>query len=139
MIAGTGSAGSSYAGAHGTKSSTTNTHRNTTTKKETEPIIASVAGLYSVYEQNEINADLALVGSPIMLTGTVYSVEMGPVDIPIVMLEDNDGSYNQVKCLFPDDDQLPMVMSLEKGQTITIRGICNGKPMSDIVLVACRF
>ena len=86
----------------------------------------SAMDLCEAYSANEVRADENYKGKTIYVTGNVKGIEKGNGRI-LVILEGwpEDQVYTDVYCEVRDKSAASMLM---KGQTITVRGVCRGRP-----------
>lgn len=84
----------------------------------------TAAQLIEDYQANEIKADSMYKGKTFEITGTVYSISevLGSLS---VRLSDEEFAVNTVRLSLKESDK-PKVAELEKGQTITVKGLIKG-------------
>ncbi len=97
--------------------------------------VVSAEDLYTEYAQNQVEADAKYKGRVIMVTGAVGDTRTTVWGVRYVMLMAN-AIGSGVECRFADGRK-SAVLGLRKGQHVTIRGKCEGKPLS-VVLHGCR-
>lgn len=101
----------------------------------TEPsgIPVSAVQLYSAYKDNEVAADAQYEGKILDITGVVESIGKDILDTPYVTLTDgSEWAVWGVQCMFSKKDEATLAQ-LSKGQTITVRGKCDGYLVNVIV------
>ena len=87
------------------------------------------------YTANEVAADQQYKGQMVRVTGRIDTVGKDILNKMYVALEGNPSSIIQVQCFF-EDDQHSNLLSLYKGQMISITGRCDGKFMN-VILREC--
>jgi len=80
--------------------------------------------LYAEYSNNEIRADQTYKNNMLQVSGSITAIGTDILDNPYVELDDH------VSCRMEDKNALT---SLNKGQFITITGICDGKTIDIII------
>ncbi|MSP70484.1 MAG: hypothetical protein EXR20_09440 [Bacteroidetes bacterium] len=104
------------------------------TEANTPAIEVSPQQLYSDWEANEVSADLKYKGKVLIVKGKVNTIGKDIMDDIYVTL--NTGkTFGEVQCSF-SDNHTNEAAGLKKGQTITIKGKCDGK-MMNILLSGC--
>jgi hypothetical protein len=98
------------------------------------PVSVSASALFNAYESNEIAADETYKGKIILVTGTIDSVGKDITDSMYVSLKTSNSIFG-IQCFF-DDANKGALSRLNKGQTVTIRGRCDGK-FGNILLKDC--
>ena len=94
----------------------------------------SAKELYSEYDANGVAADLKYKGKILAVTGTVDNIDKDIMDDIYVTLEGDD-FIGSIQCFFADS-HVGEAASLRKGQTLTIKGQCNGQLMN-VLLKGC--
>ena len=95
----------------------------------------SAKQLYADYEANGIAADKKYKDNVIRITGIVSEIDSDIFDAKYVSIE-GDGYFGVVQC-YLGDSYASVASHLAKGQTITVRGTCNGKTLVNIILKGC--
>lgn len=96
-----------------------------------DAIVVTAKELYSAYDNNEIAAEKKYTGQQIKLTGTIDDIGLDILNDAYITLD--CGQYIlSVQCYF-EDDQLDAVAELQKGQSVTLVGICKGLTLNIIV------
>ena len=119
-------------------SSTANTQTATSQIESTEPEITyiqiSATDLLDAYDANGVAADELYKGQLVEITGTIGSIDKDVFDTAYITLENSNNKYSilSVQCYF-DDDHLSQLASLSVGDTITIRGVCDGHSLNVMV------
>jgi hypothetical protein len=111
------------------------------TKMMDQPVSArlSAVDLCSNYEANEISADDRYKGKVLAVTGKVESIGKDILDDMFVVLAGSNEEYSMVgvQCSF-SNSQKSTLISLRKGETVTVKGRCDGKMMY-VQLKGCVF
>jgi hypothetical protein len=94
--------------------------------KETGIQITATA-LFDSFTNNEQRADARFLNKAIEVSGKVTSVKKNQAGATVVYLESSDPVFG-VNCTFKQDPG-----TIEKGATITFKGICTGY-LSDVIL-----
>lgn len=106
---------------------------------EPEPtyIEISATDLLAAYADNEVAADNEYKGQLLRVTGTVGSIGKDILDAAYVTLKNDESEYSiiSVQCYF-DKDNLDDIAALHEGDTVTIRGTCNGSA-GNVLLKKC--
>lgn len=98
----------------------------------------SASELFQDYKSNEVAADEKYKGKMLEVTGTVHSIGKDIVNTIYVTLE-GGGRFEimSVQCYFSDKHKSEAAQ-LSKGQTITVRGRCEGK-FGNVHIKKCEF
>lgn len=88
--------------------------------------------LFSEYEANEIAADQKYKDKVVVVTGTVEEIAKDLTGDIYVTLSTGEMSVGSIQCFF-SDDHVNDAAKLSKGQTATIKGMCEGKMMNILV------
>ena len=100
-----------------------------------EPTISvSAKQLYKDYTDNEVAADLKYKDHVLVVTGRVDEIAKDITDDIYVTIK-GDEYFGDAQCFF-SKDHTNEAAQLKKGQTITIKGKCQGK-MMNILLRGC--
>jgi hypothetical protein len=97
-------------------------------------IEVSARKLYSDYDANGVSADMKYKGKVLSVTGTVKKIDKDFMDKIYVSLK-GDGYYGDIRCYFAES-HIQEAANLSKGQTITVKGICDGQSI-DVSLKGC--
>ncbi len=90
-------------------------------------INVSTPDLYRAYHTNEVSADQKFKGKTVEVNGTVNGVEKDFLDHIYVSLRSGEEfDVFHVECYF-GDKHADKIASLSPGQSITVRGTCEGK------------
>lgn len=100
----------------------------------TPAIEVSPQQLYSDYEANEVAADLKYKDKVLIVTGKVNTIGKDIMDAIYVTINTGE-MFGAVQCSF-SDNHTNEAAGLKKGQTVTIKGKCDGK-MMNILLSGC--
>lgn len=101
-------------------------------KANEEVLKVSAYNLSVEYEKNGISADLKYKGKVVDITGVVDSVGADIVDSPYVVLAGSK-AYEHVQCyLNRSKPNLEKAASLNKGMTVTLRSVVDGKTFNVI-------
>ena len=101
---------------------------------EMEAIEVSPQQLYSDYKANEVAADLKYKDKVLIVTGKVNTIGKDIMDEIYVTINTGE-MFGEVKCSF-SDKHTNKAAGLKQGQTVTIKGKCDGKVIS-ILLSGC--
>lgn len=102
----------------------------------TEPAIqVTPAQLFAEYEANDIAADRKYKGKVLQMTGTVDNISRDILDTIYVTLKAGNATFFRIQCFF-DDGSEEAVAKLSSGQSLTIRGRCDGK-FGNVMLKDC--
>lgn len=110
---------------------------------ETEPepeapaIILTVDEIFKEYTEDESAADARFVNKLLQVTGMVTMIDVKDIlDIHCIRISGAEGNNTQsVKCMF-DKKHAPLLKELQKGQTVTVRGVFDGSLIA-IRMVNC--
>lgn len=91
--------------------------------------------LFEAYEKNEIAADNRYKGKLLEVSGKVDNVGKDLLDTPYLTLEVGKFQIMGVQAFF-DDDSLPKLANLSKGQGVTLQCRCDGK-FGNVMLKDC--
>ncbi len=94
--------------------------------KETGIKITAVA-IFDSFSYNENNANALFLNKAIEVTGKVSAVKKNQAGQTVVYLQSTDDVFG-INCTFKQDPG-----TIEKGSTITFKGICTGY-LSDVIL-----
>lgn len=101
---------------------------------ETPALSVSAGQLYADYEANGVAADEKYKGKVLRVTGKVNSIDRDILETIYVTLQ-GDEYFGDVQCFFAED-HVRTASQLSKGQTITVKGKCDGKLMN-VMLKGC--
>lgn len=101
---------------------------------ETPAIEVSARQLYADYEANGVAADEKYKGKVLRVTGKVNTIDRDIMDKIYVTLK-GDKYLGDIQCFFAED-HVKTASQLSKGQTITVKGKCDGK-MMNVLLKGC--
>lgn len=102
----------------------------------TEPAIQiTPRQLFAEYEANDVAADRKYKGKVLQMTGTVDSISRDILDTIYVTLQAGNATFFRIQCFF-DDSSEEAVAKLSSGQSLTIRGRCDGK-FGNVMLKDC--
>ena len=90
--------------------------------------------LYDEYNRNEIAADAKYKNKKLQITGVINNIGsdiMGSVYITLSIGEEY--SITDVQCYFDSKAEIEKVSTLEKGQTVTLLGVGDGKTFNVLV------
>jgi hypothetical protein len=102
-------------------------------KMASDAITVGFAELYSAYESNEIKADSTYKDKTIRLTGKVGDIGKDILNKPYIKFNADDYGLTGIQAFFKIVEQTK-IGELDKGQTVTIVGICKGKQITFIIL-----
>ena len=100
-----------------------------------EPAITvSARQLYADYEANGVAADGKYKDKVLQVTGVVNTIDRDIMDKIYVTLK-GDQYFGDIQCYFAES-HTQEAANLSKGQTITVKGICDGQSI-DVSLKGC--
>jgi len=93
---------------------------------KTEAVAASVSAtqLVADYKANEVKADLTYKDKVVQVSGKVHKIEKDLGGHPVVILV-GEGLV-VVRCVY-DKAYIEQTSAYSKGETVTVKGICEGK------------
>lgn len=94
----------------------------------------SARKLYAEYDANGVAADLKYKGKILAVTGTVENIDKDILDEIYVTLE-GDEFIGSIQCYFANS-HTGEAAGLRKGQTLTVKGQCDGQLMN-VLLKGC--
>jgi hypothetical protein len=97
-------------------------------------ITVSARQLYADYEANGVAADAKYKGKVLQVTGVVNTIDRDIMDKIYVTLKGNQ-YFGDIQCFFAES-HIGTASQLSKGQTITVKGKCDGKLMN-VMLKGC--
>lgn len=105
-------------------------------RSKTEDVAVAVTAekLIADYKENEVKADVTYKDKVIAVTGKIHKIEKGLGGHPILLLE-APKRFIKVRCQY-GKDYIQQIASLNKGQMVTAKGICQGK-FGTVNLHAC--
>jgi len=103
-------------------------------KMATEAIAVTSVDLYNAYESNALKADNTYKGKFVRVTGKVSGVDQDLLTKkPYVKLfSDPSNPYMDYVNVYFKESEMDKVANLEKGKTITIVGLCEGKSVMSV-------
>lgn len=110
---------------------------------ETQPekvayMTVSAERLIDEYKANEIAADQIYKGKAIQVTGRVDHIGKDIVDSMYITLKSADKlGFVTAQCFF-DDDWAVRLSHLREGDSVTVRGTCDGK-FGNVLIKNCKF
>jgi hypothetical protein len=102
-------------------------------RSQSAAITVSASQLYSDYKANEVAADQRYKDKVLQVSGTVDNIGKDIMDSIYVTLE--TGTFGSIQCFFADK-HASEAAQLRKGQSITVKGRCDGK-MMNVLLKGC--
>lgn len=90
--------------------------------------------LYKAYDSNEVKADNKYKGKDLEIAGTISDIGKDILDDIYITIETDDIIFS-IQCYFTDEYE-SKVADLEKGQKITIQGVCDGK-LGNVLIKDC--
>lgn len=105
----------------------TSTH-NASVYKESAANPDTAYFISDYYEENEVKADEAYKGRVVTITGEVNSIKKGILGSMYVTLK-GKSMFKGVQCYF-DKSKVSQLSNLNKGQQVSITGICDGLMMN---------
>jgi len=97
-------------------------------------ITVSARQLYADYKANGVAADGKYKGKVLQVTGVVKTIDRDIMDKIYVTLK-GDQYFGDIQCFFAES-HIGTASQLSKGQTITVKGKCDGKLMN-VMLKGC--
>jgi len=94
----------------------------------------SAKKLYSDYDANGVSADMKYKGNVLSVTGKINNIDKDFMDDIYVTLK-GDEYFGDIQCYFAES-HVQEAANLYKGQTITVKGICDGQLMN-VILKGC--
>lgn len=92
--------------------------------------------LYAAYDANAVAADAKYKGQVIQVTGVVDSIDEDIMGDAYVTLTADEYGWDSVQCYFPDSERAALA-SLRSGQTVRVKGVCDGKAILNIQVKGC--
>lgn len=124
----------------GCDDTTTTTQPETTTEAAAAPeevVEVTAEELWAAYDQNELAGDKAYKGKTLVVTGVLDSIESGLGDTPYLTLRAGDEyNFNTPQAHF-DKAETDSLISLSKGETVTLRCIGDGEIIGSPMLSDC--
>jgi DNA/RNA endonuclease YhcR with UshA esterase domain len=96
-------------------------------------ITITAVEFYGQYEQSETLANAKYINKVIEVTGTIAAIQTSDKSCSILL--DAEQPTGAVNCVFSNEGK-NRIMSLKKGQKMTVKGKCSGFLM-DVNLVDC--
>jgi len=111
------------------------------TKMASEAIAVTAVDLYSIYDSNALKADNTYKGKFVRVTGKISGVDQDLITKkPYVKLfSDASNPYMDYVNVYFKESEMDKVANLEKGKTITIVGLCEGKQVIGVKVVDSFF
>ena len=98
-------------------------------------IEVSAKKLYLDYDANGVSADMKYKGKVLSVTGKINNIDKDFMDEIFVTLK-GDEYFGDIQCYF-SKSHVQEAANLSKGQTITVKGICDGQ-MMNVILKGCK-
>ena len=108
-----------------------------------EIIYTSVVDVLNEYYNNEVAADIKYDGKVVVVTGIVSEVgksaDFLTEGTPYILFSNADASngFGTVQANFENKYQISKLANIEKGSQISVKGICNGEALYNIMLNDC--
>jgi len=112
------------------------------TKMASEAIAVTAIDLYSIYDSNALKADNTYKGKFVRVTGKVSGVDQDLLTKkPYAKLISDNNQYvnSDYVYVYFKESEIDKVANLEKGKTITIVGLCEGKQVIAVKVVDSFF
>lgn len=90
--------------------------------------------LYGEYDRNEVAADTKYEGKVIAVTGVIQDIGKDVLDDVYIVIG-GAGFLDGVQCTFMDS-QASVVGDLSKGQSVTVKGVVDGK-LGNVLINKC--
>lgn len=100
-----------------------------------ELVAAKAWAIHSVYSQNSIKADEAMLGKWLIVTGKVKTIGKNNIGQAYVAIECGAELYS-VQCFFSDDVEIKNISSLKPDDSVSIAGVCEGKRVN-VIFSSC--
>ena len=106
---------------------------------EIEYIEISANDIYAAFQENEIAANEKYKGKAVKITGVVSDINAKDVLTSANILLDVDDTFfvGSVQCNF-NSDYSKALANVQKGQSVTIIGTCNGLSTFNVMINACQ-
>jgi|TARA_B110000879_G_C11018244_1_gene449854 hypothetical protein len=101
---------------------------------QTPSIEVSAKKLYADYDANGVSADMKYKGKVLSVTGKINNIDKDFMDEIYVSLK-GDEYFGDIQCYFAES-HIQEAANLSKGQTITVKGVCDGQ-MMNVLLKGC--
>jgi|TARA_B110000858_G_scaffold160290_1_gene184290 hypothetical protein len=101
---------------------------------QTPSIEVSAKKLYADYDANGVSADMKYKGKVLSVTGKINNIDKDFMDEIYVSLK-GDEYFGDIQCYFAES-HIQEAANLSKGQTITVKGVCDGQ-MMNVILKGC--
>ena len=92
--------------------------------------------LQEEFKNNEIRAVRKYKDKVVEVTGKIYGFDSGFTDTAVKLTLEAGGGWSNVMCDFPKD-QADNIFDLNKGDYITVKGICTGVIMGSPTMDNC--
>lgn len=107
-------------------------------KPEIHYIEVTADDIFSAFEENEIAADQKFKGQLVKITGTVSEINSKSTLTSANVLLNVDGPvFGCVQCNFNSENSKALA-AVEKGQSVTIIGTCEGMSWYNVMINACE-
>jgi len=84
------------------------------------------------YKANEVAADNKYKGKLVQVSGEVDKIGKDITDTMYVVIKGDSSNFTDVQCFF-NKDKADQLAQLQKGQSLTIKGKCNGLMMNVLI------
>ncbi len=106
-------------------------------QQESNAIQIAATDLISEYRENEIAADLKYKDKLLYVTGVIEDFSVGLFDQKYLSLSDDEAfSFRSVHCNISDEN-VGLLVDLEKGQEVVVKGLSDGMTILSISLDDC--
>lgn len=89
--------------------------------------------LVGLYKENEIKADKDFKDKEFYVKGTIKSISKDVLGHAFITLG-SENEINSVQCYFESEEALA---ELSKGQLVTVKGVCNGYVIMNVLMKEC--
>jgi hypothetical protein len=90
----------------------------------------SAVDLAKAYEGNEVKADKTYKDKTIETSGKIDDIGVMLGQTYVILSSEVDFSLTSVQCFFDDKTPIDKIADLNKGDTVTIQGVVDGKSMN---------
>ena len=102
-----------------------------------EPIRITASELLAAYESNEVAAKAKYEDEVLEITGVVGSITESFGQNTMTLSDGAEFTFVSVRCTFKEED-VAGLLTIGKGQTVTVQGLGDGKGFIDVDVRDCR-
>lgn len=96
----------------------------------------SAVALWKAFDENEVAAEDAYKGKPVIVKGVISAITTDVAGRPVVSFQADKTGLATVNCVFSKDARATIAV-LKKGQTVLIPGVCDGMLMRQVFVKDC--